>query len=137
MIRLIAAALVTAGLAAPLYATDFTDVFVKKNANAAATPKALKKLNKQEKAGLLPARLESVSPPQITVKTKPIMGPDGLIPSEQKTYDTTNATVVRLRKQIKTLADLLPGEKVKLKLSDDGKTADVIKIVEKAGKKKA
>ncbi len=138
MIRILTAALIALGLAAPIYGSDLADTLVKKgNKPAAVTAKTLKNLAKEQKPAPLAARLESVNPPDITVKTRPITGPDGIIPSQEKTYDTTNATVVKIKKQTKTLADLLPGEKLKLKLSNDGKTADVIRVVEKTAKKKA
>lgn len=70
----------------------------------------------------LVAKLISTTATSLTVQTAPIYGPDGLIPSAQKTYNATSSTLVTIDGQSKTLADLNPGENLRLTLSDDGKS---------------
>jgi hypothetical protein len=60
----------------------------------------------------------------LTVKTDPMMGPDGLIPSQEKTYEATAGTVVLINGEIRQLTDLIASQPVHLKLSDDGKTVE-------------
>jgi hypothetical protein len=90
--------------------------------NAAKVAKADKKAA-GPKAVPLPAQVEKVDGLALTVMTRPLMGPDGLIPAAEKTYLTTDSTVVQVNGENKTLADLQKGEMVRLVLSDDGKTA--------------
>ncbi|HEY4330853.1 MAG TPA: hypothetical protein VGN88_14015 [Phycisphaerae bacterium] len=101
------------------------------------TQKALTKLETKVKAQPLAAQLLKVDGEKVTVKTLAMMGPDGLIPEKEKTYDTTNATVVEINGETKTLADLTVGATVQVMISDDGKTLEHVteKVAATAGAK--
>ena len=71
----------------------------------------------------------------VTVKTQPMMGPDGLIPSKEKTYDTTNATVVIINGEPRTLGELTAGAAARLQITEDGKVAEHIESKTAAAKK--
>ena len=69
----------------------------------------------------LAANVIKVDGQSLTVKTDPLMGPDGLIPSQEKTYESTDSTVVLINGEVRKLTDLVAGQPVRLKLTDDGK----------------
>jgi hypothetical protein len=76
------------------------------------------------KVAPLAATIVKVDGQSLTVKTDALMGPDGLIPSQEKTYAATDATVVLINGEIRKLSDLVASQPVHLKLSDDGKTVE-------------
>ncbi len=95
------------------------------NPNAAAASNKTAKLAAKATQPIS-AQVEKVDGQTLTVMTEPMMGPDGLIPAKEKSYDATNATVVVINNATKTLADLQAGSQVQLTITDDGKTVEHI-----------
>jgi hypothetical protein len=92
-----------------------------KNPAKQATKTQKQQAKAAPKVAPLAATVLKVDGQSLTVKTDPLMGPDGLIPSQEKTYESTDSTVVLINGEVRKLTDLVTGEPVRLKLTDDGK----------------
>jgi hypothetical protein len=100
------------------------------------------RVSKAESPVPLAAQLLKVDGQRLTVMTKALMGPDGVIPGKEKTYDLAADAVVQLNGEKKPLADLPVHSLIHLALSDDGKTATrveakVVTAADRAMKKAA
>jgi hypothetical protein len=93
-------------------------------ANKLAKPD--KRETRTQKPAPLVAQVIKVEGDELSVRTRPITGPDGLITSKDKTYTTTAKTTVQVNGENKAVSDLLAGEVVRLDLSDDGKTVEKV-----------
>ena len=126
---------VVLALSIPAWAVDGIDAGAKTKvakpdqATAKAEKQAAAQLQKQATKTLsqpLSAEILKIDGTTITVRTQPMMGPDGLIPAREKTYDTTNATVVVINGETKTLAALTVGAPARIQITNDGKTLEHI-----------
>lgn len=112
-----------------------------KAARAAAVPDRAAKVAARNSPPLV-AQVVRVEGQSLIVMTQPMMGPDGLIASKEKKYDTTNATVIAINGEPKALGDLLPGGQIRIRITDDGKTiehieAKIVTPADRAAKKAA